>query len=582
MELLFLILIAACLYVCEAQNCTFSEDLCGYTNGGSDQLQWLRTENPSDPVPFYLSVDLTTSGRISLATLTSPTISKEPGQRYLFSFDYRVTGDHTLHVRASGAGGGGWEHTGDTDGWENAVLVLAPPSDMFNILIVANIGEPTVFSRIQISNLFINSDANDNCDPSPCQNGGECYDLGTDAICLCINGFSGETCEIAPSTAPPPTTAQNPATDELTTVEDTTFDPTTNELTTVEPTTVVSTTDEITTVDPTTLDPTEENPSTSTTDIVNPTTLNPNTIGPSTFVPTTEQTTEDSTTLEATSQSATTAQLTTMNMQSTETTMGTLTNTATTAELTSQITTTGNAITDDVSTVQLTTITSETGVTTSGQETPEATVTGEMTSIGIQTTEYSTEATATTNDATEPTITTEDTTEVTGNTAESISTEVQLTTGYKEPTEQVLTEATTSTTEDVTDGSETSQPPTTDTTSSGTEGEVTEEDMTTDSSTTSSNEPGNSNTLTDVTTGLIIGLSLTMAILLILLAFTLLYYCTHRDRYGVSEETMENGNATQMNAMKPGTSQVYENPYVTAPAPSSERSTQTSLSAINV
>eukprot|EP00057_Strongylocentrotus_purpuratus_P004016 XP_003727835.1 PREDICTED: putative cell agglutination protein 1742.01 [Strongylocentrotus purpuratus] len=570
MELLFVILLAVCFFASDAQNCTFTDDYCGYTNGGGGQLQWLRVENLNDIVQNYLDVDLTATGRTQLATLTSPALTKQTGVSYRFSFDYRVTGDHTLHVRASGAGGGGWEHTGDTTDWENAMLVLAPPTDTFNILIFANIGSGAATSRVQISNLIVNSDANNNCDPSPCLNDGECFDIGS-AVCTCINGYSGDTCEIAPiapTTAPPPTTALVPTTPEATTATLTTEGPTTFDPITVDPTTGEVTTGEPTTEEPTTVDPTTDNPSTFNPDTVGATTSAATTGDPTTNDPTTEEmiTTDDPTTVEASTQDATTAQLTTVNPatdeQSTEgaTTVEAPTDTVTTVEVTSQITFTDSGITEEVSTVQITTASFETGPTTSDQETGPTT-TGEMTSVAFQTTEDATEATATTD--------------------ESTDTELPGTTGNAEPTELITTGVTTSTTDDLTEGPETTKPQGTDKSTQRTEGEL----ATTGPSTTSSAEQGGGSGLTDATTGLIIGLSLTFALLLILLVFTLVYFCTHRDRYGVSDETMENGAPTPMATMRPGSSrnaEAYENPYVTAPTPSTERSTQTSLSAINV
>lgn len=36
----------------------------------------------------------------------------------------------------------------------------------------------------------------DECDPSPCQNGGTCLDLIDDFNCTCLDGFTGAVCDI--------------------------------------------------------------------------------------------------------------------------------------------------------------------------------------------------------------------------------------------------------------------------------------------------------------------------------------------------------------------------------------------------
>ncbi|KAH3812265.1 hypothetical protein DPMN_140691 [Dreissena polymorpha] len=40
------------------------------------------------------------------------------------------------------------------------------------------------------------SDINE-CDPNPCQNGGECTDGINDYVCACVAGFNGKSCQIS-------------------------------------------------------------------------------------------------------------------------------------------------------------------------------------------------------------------------------------------------------------------------------------------------------------------------------------------------------------------------------------------------
>ena len=46
--------------------------------------------------------------------------------------------------------------------------------------------------------IYIYPDINE-CDPSPCQNGGTCIDLVSAFDCQCIAGFEGDRCEIGES-----------------------------------------------------------------------------------------------------------------------------------------------------------------------------------------------------------------------------------------------------------------------------------------------------------------------------------------------------------------------------------------------
>ena len=42
-------------------------------------------------------------------------------------------------------------------------------------------------------------DLPDPCDPSPCKNKGVCEKIYGNAKCTCINGFTGDKCEIPPA-----------------------------------------------------------------------------------------------------------------------------------------------------------------------------------------------------------------------------------------------------------------------------------------------------------------------------------------------------------------------------------------------
>ena len=53
------------------------------------------------------------------------------------------------------------------------------------------------------------------CKPNPCKNGGVCN--GEDGSCYCIGGFTGKLCEIAPTSDPAETAAEQTAKSESTT-----------------------------------------------------------------------------------------------------------------------------------------------------------------------------------------------------------------------------------------------------------------------------------------------------------------------------------------------------------------------------
>jgi len=45
---------------------------------------------------------------------------------------------------------------------------------------------------------FVSCEEIDPCNPNPCQNGGTCTDTGSIAECVCIDGYTGPTCEVPP------------------------------------------------------------------------------------------------------------------------------------------------------------------------------------------------------------------------------------------------------------------------------------------------------------------------------------------------------------------------------------------------
>ncbi|XP_078680109.1 uncharacterized protein LOC144915532 [Branchiostoma floridae x Branchiostoma belcheri] len=97
---------------------------------------------------------------------------------------------------------------------------------------------------------FLGCDNNDDCQSSPCQNGGTCVDGLDSYSCNCTNDFIGDICEERVSTIAIPTTAPVPTTTPITTVPQTTEPPTTapstpnvpTTITTKAPTTILSTT----------------------------------------------------------------------------------------------------------------------------------------------------------------------------------------------------------------------------------------------------------------------------------------------------------------------------------------------------
>ena len=53
-----------------------------------------------------------------------------------------------------------------------------------------------IYNKVIERNIFDSLDIND-CDPNPCQNGGECIDEVNDYTCECTSDWTGENCELS-------------------------------------------------------------------------------------------------------------------------------------------------------------------------------------------------------------------------------------------------------------------------------------------------------------------------------------------------------------------------------------------------
>lgn len=42
----------------------------------------------------------------------------------------------------------------------------------------------------------------DDCDPSPCHNGGSCTDIVNGYVCSCVDGYTGDTCGVGELPSP--------------------------------------------------------------------------------------------------------------------------------------------------------------------------------------------------------------------------------------------------------------------------------------------------------------------------------------------------------------------------------------------
>ncbi len=75
------------------------------------------------------------------------------------------------------------------DGWEGDLCALSE-CPVFSFLIILIL---FTFSILPFTLVFLHSDVNE-CNRSPCKNGGHCVDLVNDFYCECANGWKGKTC----------------------------------------------------------------------------------------------------------------------------------------------------------------------------------------------------------------------------------------------------------------------------------------------------------------------------------------------------------------------------------------------------